>query len=229
MIAYENLKFRYEPFPIGVARPAFHQERYEELANKFPPLDLFCFKPGLGNKYSLSEKDGGTNYRDFINKHKCWSKLYEWIKSETFIPDVMRALRNCHIDLGRKRGTGLSARFEFSMLPADGGYILPHTDGRAKIVTLVVSMAQEGEWEPTFGGGTDINRAKDIRHAFNWLNGQAEFDDMEVLDTVQYQPNQAVVFIKTFNSWHSVRPMTGTGSSLMRKTLTINIESDVKE
>jgi hypothetical protein len=34
-----------------------------------------------------------------------------------------------------------------------------------------------------------------------------------------------VVFVKTFNSWHSVRPMTGSGSALMRKTLTINIEA----
>jgi hypothetical protein len=34
-----------------------------------------------------------------------------------------------------------------------------------------------------------------------------------------------VMFIKTFNSWHSVRPMTGKGSEAMRRTLTINIEA----
>jgi hypothetical protein len=48
---------------------------------------------------------------------------------------------------------------------------------------------------------------------------------MEVLDTFEFTPNQVVVFVKTFNSWHSVRPMTGAGSPLMRKTLTINIEA----
>ena len=47
---------------------------------------------------------------------------------------------------------------------------------------------------------------------------------MEIIDTFEFNPNQAVVFVKTFNSWHSVRPMTGKGSSLMRRTLTINIE-----
>jgi hypothetical protein len=48
---------------------------------------------------------------------------------------------------------------------------------------------------------------------------------MEILETYPFQPNQAVMFVKTFNSWHSVRPMTGTGSKAMRKTLTINIEA----
>jgi len=33
-----------------------------------------------------------------------------------------------------------------------------------------------------------------------------------------------VIFVRTFNSWHSVPPMTGKGSGAMRRTLTINIE-----
>lgn len=46
---------------------------------------------------------------------------------------------------------------------------------------------------------------------------------MDVIDTFEFTPNQAVMFVKTFNSWHSVRPMTGTDPSVLRKTLTINI------
>ena len=118
----------------------------------------------------------------------------------------------------------LRSRFEFSMLPADGGHILPHTDSPGKIITIVVSACQPGEWNPSFGGGTDVNRAKDTKLQFNYVNRQAGFEDMEVLDTFEFRPNQAVVFVKTFNSWHSVRPMRGTGSPLMRRTLTINIE-----
>jgi UDP-glucose 4-epimerase len=54
---------------------------------------------------------------------------------------------------------------------------------------------------------------------------EAGFEDMDVVDSFAFTPNQAVVFVKTFNSWHSVRPMTGNGSAAMRKTLTINIEA----
>ena len=110
------------------------------------------------------------------------------------------------------------------MLPADGGHVLPHTDSPGKIITIVVSMARPGEWDPSFGGGTDINRARDAKLKFNYVNRQAGFEDMEVLHTFEFRPNQAVVFIKTYNSWHSVRPMTVKGSPLMRRTLTIVVE-----
>jgi len=107
---------------------------------------------------------------------------------------------------------------------AAGGHVLPHTDAPAKIVTLIVSMVREGEWDHAFGGGTDVNRPKSNLLSFNQLNRNARFEDMDVLYTFEFTPNQGVIFIKTFNSWHSVRPMTGMNSTAMRKTLTINIE-----
>jgi hypothetical protein len=119
---------------------------------------------------------------------------------------------------------GHEGRFEFSMLPVDGGYILPHTDMPKKLVSFVVPIFEDGEWDRAFGGGTDINCAKDPRHAFNRLNEKLSFDDTEVLHSYPFAANQCLVFIKTFNSLHSVRPMTGTGSTAMRRSLTVNIE-----
>jgi hypothetical protein len=247
LFSYDHLQFRYEPFPIGVAKPALAEDLYRELVDRYPPRELFAYLPKVGHKYSLSEKYNGNAYREFIRSSGPWRELHAWIKSDRFIPVVMDALKAHHIDLGQKPLSGakralkavrnvararrrplpprLSTRFEFSMLPADGGYIMPHSDSPSKIVTLIVSMAREGEWRPAFGGGTDVNRPKDMRLAFNRMNVQADFEEMEVLDTFEFTPNQVVVFVKTFNSWHSVRPMTGTGSPLMRKTLTINIEA----
>lgn len=224
MFSYDDIVFRYEPFPIGIARSVFSRDLYRELAASFPSMKLFSHHPQLGHKYSLTEKSNADGYARFIRDNRGWREVHTWIKSEAFISSVIDMLNASYINLGQKPRS-LRARFEFSMLPADGGYILPHTDSWSKLVTLVVSMAGENEWRPDFGGGTDVNRPKDVRHAFNWLNVQAGFNDMEVLATFEYQPNQAVVFIKTFNSWHSVRPMTGAGSPLMRKTLTINIEN----
>jgi hypothetical protein len=247
VLSYDQLQFRYEPYPIGIARPAIAEDLYRELVISYPPQELFAYLPKVGHKYSLSEKSHGEAYTTFIESHAAWRELHAWIKSDRFIPAVMEALKAHHIELGHKhlsegkralktvknlaRGRRrplpprLSTRFEFSMLPADGGYIMPHTDSPSKIVTLIVSMAGDEEWNAAFGGGTDVNRPKDVRLAFNRMNAQAGFDDVEVLDTFEFTPNQVVVFVKTFNSWHSVRPMTGTGSPLMRKTLTINIET----
>jgi hypothetical protein len=247
VLSYDHLEFRYEPFPIGIAKPALADNLYRELVDSYPPQELFAYLPKVGHKYSLSEKYNGDAYNRFIKSNPPWREVHAWIKSDVFIPGVMAALKAHHIDLGQKPVSGtkralkamrnlargrrrplpprLSTRFEFSMLPADGGYIMPHTDSPSKIVTLIVSMARDGEWSPAFGGGTDVNRPKDVRLMFNRINNQAGFDEMEVLETFEFTPNQVVLFIKTFNSWHSVRPMTGNGSSLMRKTLTINIEA----
>ncbi len=245
---YDHLQFRYEPFPIGLAKPLMDAGGYRDLLSAYPDKELFAYLPELGHKYSLSEKNNPKRYQEIIHGRAIWREFHGWLKSDRFIAGVLQALRERHIDLGyRKLPTPatrlakltrnlfrgrldagkppLAARFEFSMLPAAGGHIIPHTDSPGKIITLVVSMVDEGEWDPAFGGGTDVNRPRDPALAYNELNRQAGFEDMEVIDTFAFTPNQGVVFVKTFNSWHSVRPMAGNGSEAMRRTLTINIEA----
>lgn len=247
-LSFDHLHFRYEPYPIGIAHCVFEDGLYRELVERYPPLEAFTYFPKVGHKYALSEKLGSEAYHRFLRCEPLWRSFHAWIKSEAFIVEVMDVLRARGIDLGyrappparrrlikalkhalersqKPRPRRLSARFEFSMLPADGGSVLPHTDLPSKIVTIIVSMVGEGEWNPAIGGGTDVNRPLDPRQIFNRLNARGRFEDMEVLDTYAFQPNQAVIFVKTFNSWHSVRPMTGSGSPAMRKTLTINIEA----
>lgn len=131
--------------------------------------------------------------------------------------EFTRRMRN------RPRRTDLSTRFEFSMLPADGGHIKPHTDAPQKLVTLVFSIVGPGEWDPAWGGGTNMDAPVDERRTFNHMNQQLEFGEVEPFRTFDFEPNQCVVFIKTFNSLHSVPPMTGP-AGVMRRTLTLNIE-----
>ena len=246
---YDHLEFRYEPFPIGCARPLMDAQAYQDLLDAYPPLEIFANIPKLGDKYSLSERYNPKQYRDWIASNALWRELHGWIKSDAFIDEVLATLSAHHLDLGYKKQEGrsltlgkrlkefrrgrlwadpgrLQTRFEFSMLPADGGHLLPHTDTPEKVVTLIVSMVGEGEWDPAFGGGTDVNQAKESRFSYNWLNRQSEFEDMSILQTYEFQPNQGIIFVKTHNSWHSVRPMTGHGSKALRRTLTINIERE---
>jgi hypothetical protein len=241
-----GLVLRYEPFPIGLARPIMDDDRYRTLLDAFPPLELFEYLPKVGHKYSLSEKFNPKQYRRWIEDHSVWRDFHRWIKSDEFVWGVLDLLKARHVDLGFKRlsragrlkrnlknfvrGTWwkappeLSARFEFSMLPADGGCVTPHTDNPDKIVTLVVSMVRPGEWDPAYGGGTEVNRHKRPELSFNRMNHKADFEDMETLEVYEFEPNQCVLFVKTFNSWHCVRPMRGP-KGVMRRTLTINIET----
>jgi hypothetical protein len=252
LFAFDNASFLYEPYPIGLIKPALKPSFYEELVNTFPDISLFKEMPYLGNKgskkWSLAEMNNGENYRAFLEKNAAWKKFHDWVKSPEFLVQTIEFLDRNNIELGylrpdanrtdtwlqkldlaiRKFKNGhpipLTARFEFSVLPADGGQLHPHTDSPWKAITYVVSMTKPGEWDQSIGGGTDVLRPKKSKHNFGWLNGYREFDDCEVIHTYEFEPNQAIVFVKTFNSWHCVRPIRGHGSKALRKTLTINIE-----
>lgn len=137
---------------------------------------------------------------------------------------VKTLLKSINQSVSLLSSPSLSSRFEFSMLPAQGGNIKPHTDAPNKLVTLVIPMIKENEWNVAFGGATEIMKPKNITQNYNYLNKQREFDEVETVKSFDYSPNQCLIFIKTFNSLHAVRPMKGDDSNLMRSTITINIE-----
>jgi hypothetical protein len=250
MLNFSASTIRYEPYPLAVLRPAMDPALYGELCRSFPDAALFGTIPKYDYKLSLSEKFNSATYERFLAENRSWGRFHAWIKSEDFIRQTVQFLSSNNIDLdltdylgpasqklsnslsrilGPKRpsrSARLRSRFEFSVLKADGGEVAPHTDTPKKIVTLVLSMIRDGEWDPKFGGGLDVNRATDNAYAFNWKNRIVPWEKIEVIDTVSFVPNQCIVFVKTFNSLHSVRRMTEKGSNALRKTVTIVIERD---
>ena len=247
MLSFDQAEFRYEPFPIGLARDVLAPDHYRELAAAFPDAALMKRLRGNTDKLSLSEKNNALRYWQFVRSSPLWQDFHAYIKRQGFIGDILAMLRERHIDLKLERAattaagawaralasilrgrppydlTRLSARFEFSIVHGDGGCLKPHTDTPKKLITLVISMIGDGEWPPEYGGGTDINRAHDVKNAYNYANRSLEFSEVEVLHTYAFEPNQCVIFVKTFNSLHSVRPIHAPPHAL-RKSLTINIE-----
>lgn len=250
MLNYSAADARYEPYPLVVLRPSLDAKTYDELCDNFPDVSLFGPIRGYEYKLSLSEKFAADNYHKFIRENRPWNRFHSWLKSDEFIRKTIEFLKQKNIDLdvdkfleptskrigralgeirsGRFPSTSprLRSRFEFSVLKADGGEVAPHTDTPKKIITLVQTMIKDGEWNPAIGGGLDVNRATDTKYAFNWKNKMVPWDKIEVLDTIPFVPNQCTVFVKTFNSLHSVRKMKEVGSKALRKTVTIVIERD---
>jgi len=250
MLNFSATQIRYEPYPLVVLRPALDPALYSELSERYPDVSLFGTHPKYGYKLSLSEKFMKENYNRFIAETRSWNRFHAWLKSDDFIRATVKFLTANGIDLDldesfesapKRLGRGLSAvghrrlpsfaprlrsRFEFSVLKADGGEVEPHTDTPKKIITLVLSMIKDGEWNPAIGGGLDVNRAVDPRYSFNWKNRKVPWESVEVLETIPFVPNQCMMFVKTFNSLHSVRRMTEKGSTALRKSVTIVIERD---
>lgn len=251
MLNYNSImKMRYEPYPLAVLRPALDKVLYKQLVDAYPASSLFARMPKYDYKLTLSEKFNPENYHRFIEQTPVWKKFHGWLKSEEFIRQTVefltrndidleldRAFESPSIRLGRALGElakgrlpsrplSLRTRFEFSVLKADGGEVAPHTDTPKKIITLVMTMIDEDEWKQEFGGGLDVNRPTDSAYAYNWNNRMVPWDKIEVIDTIPFVSNQCTVFVKTFNSLHSVRKMTQSGSEALRKTITIVIERD---
>ncbi len=253
---FENAKFSYEPFPVGIISPVVEAHTYDQLVETFPDVSICKLMPYLGEKkslkYSLAEKNNGEQYFDFLASTPIWKGFYDWVKSPDFLFRALEFLAANNIELGYYNPSGLakpkrliervrdawlinkyghtlplSARFEFSILPADGGQLQPHTDSPGKIATFVISMVRPGEWNASWGGATDMLRPKRSDLNFNWVNRYMEYDEVETIASYPFLPNQALVFIKTFNSWHCVRPMVGHDTGAWRRTLTINIESRI--
>jgi hypothetical protein len=242
---YQNAQFDYEPYPVCYIPNFLSEADYKELAETYPSVDVFKHKPLLGNKYSLAEKNNKQFYFDFLKENPAWKEFYNKVKTKEFVLEVVDFVKQHHIDLGVKRSFWYTkkmemakrgpipslihkrvvrSRFEFSAMGANGGNILPHSDHPRKLITLVLSFMKPGEWNEAWGGGTDVLLPKDRRLVYNEMNRQMPFDQMDVIKTFPFNPNQCVLFIKTFNSWHSVQPMKGPESAL-RKTVTINIEN----
>lgn len=164
---YDHLRLRYDPFPIGLARPLMDPADYRALLSAWPSRERFTSLSKVGDKLTLSERFNGDQYRDLMTSDPFWRELHGWIKSDRFVRGVLAALAERHVDLGfdlgekrsvlllrrladawrggsRTSSLELHSRFELSMMPARGGHILPHTDGVQKVVTLVVSVLEEG-------------------------------------------------------------------------------------
>lgn len=248
LLDFSHLQMRFDPYPIGVARPAMDDATYQRFVDNFPPVELFdehAYLGKTGSKLTLSEKDNYEKYRRCVSQEP-WRDFYEWIKDPEFPYYIMDVLKQHSVDLGYRKVSGwsraakviknrsidyfvrnpvLRARFEFSILRGTGGNLPPHTDAPSKAATIIVSMARAGEWQADWGGGTSVNRPKDIRLNYNKMNATKDFDEMEVVETYPFVPNQAIVFVKTHNSWHCVEPIRAPGADALRRTLTINIET----
>ncbi|NIA71508.1 hypothetical protein HBA54_23230 [Pelagibius litoralis] len=247
MLNFDDIKFDYDPYPIGRARGALAPDLYEELVDTFPDDDAFVSMDFNGVKHSLSQHNNEPGYREHLRKNAAWGRFYNYIKSESFIADTMTMLAAHHINLGlanistreraRKRLKALvkgkpqphlprlRSKFEFSSMPVTGGSIRPHTDIPSKVVTMVIPILRKNEWNDDYGGGTSVVWPKDRTRSYNRTNAYMDFDEVDCVRTYPFEPNQCLVFVKTYNSWHAVWPMTGNDSSILRRTLTINIES----
>lgn len=253
MLNFSNAVFDYVPYPIGIATSVFEPRAFEELTSEFPPLELFRDVGNYGDdgrKYGLSMAYHPDKYQAFLASNRVWGEFARYIASKAFVANVLETLNAHSLRLGLEKYPvgdipravqlkhavrslvrlqppremrSVRTRWEFSVLPGIGGASPPHTDHPSKVVTLVIPMCKPGEWQDSYGGGTSVVIPKDERKIFNQLNEPLEAKDVNLHKTFQFRPNQCLVFIKTYNSWHAVLPTTAPAEQSWRRSVNVNL------
>ena len=83
--------------------------------------------------------------------------------------------------------------FEFSLIPANNGFILPHTDGWNKILSFVIPIIDDDKIYEAKNIGTKIYKPKKNEHKFNLYNTIISKNSQNYLD-IDYSGNIAVAF-----------------------------------
>jgi len=202
-----------EPFRVAAFTDVFSAQLYRSLKEWFPTENYFFYMESVGHKFSFNEHS--DNFGEFLSKSPHWQGFYTWIKSQDFLDWTY------HYFPYFEKEKIKYAKFEFSKMPADKGFIHIHPDSPSKIITLVYYLAHN--WNQAWGGEFEaskhrINHDQDF-HGVELLNGE-----VETIFEVPYIPNTIVFLRRQPNSLHQVRPMKGPKDKY-RHSVTINLMS----
>lgn len=236
MIKFDKPEFFYDPFPHALFKDVFDHEFYNLLCSEFPKEQKFE-RFDFDKQHNLKQKkyvlnDDNVLFKDVINKKKNLKKLYDYLNDEAFVEIILGILEKNSIKLKKNYRNSLIQKilrkikrkknygFEFSMISTDGGFIKPHTDGADKLISFVIPVVDNDNFNNIINSGTNILKATDNKFKYNFLNSTVPFESTEIIRKVPFDKNQIFLFVKTHNSLHSVGPMKNyNGKTYMRKSI----------
>jgi hypothetical protein len=256
MINLKNITFDYEPFPHGICKNIIDEDIYQKLVDEFPKIEFLkktSDKNNINkfNKYSLSSNLEKKEFFSVLNGRDILKKFINYLLSREFKKYLIEILYNNNINFGIKvEELNFKKRFknflynispnflvkqeqefeinvEFSSIPFKNGMIKPHTDSQYKFASIVIPIVDKN-WVDNFNGGTNFLKPKNNEKTFNYLNNTLEFNETELIKIIPFERNQFLIFLKTFNSLHSVGPMTGYDENKFRNSLTLTLEKKIK-
>jgi hypothetical protein len=200
-----------EPYPYMYITDLFPADYYVKLLGELPRDEVYA-------KYHAPYE--ARLYIDFkpeaeIIKNAFWRDLLALLGSQDFlvgmahkfgdeIPAVYSTKR-AHIESHRSdRGVKVGKRMILTRDYANYS-ISPHTDAPPKFITALFYLAKD---ESMLNFGTSIYAPKDSKFkqwgADRFQDAHLPYEDFDLVTTMAYRPNSALVFLKTDNSFHGV-------------------------
>jgi len=256
MINLKNILFEYYPFPHGISNNVIEEDFYKRINLEFPETnELKILENQKGNykfyKYALSSKNDKEKFNKILSSKKNLRKFVNYLLSYDFKAYLIDILKKNNIEFGieikkptiirifkswlkkiipnffTKLEQDIEVAVELSSIPIKGGMIKPHSDSQHKLASIVIPILDD-HWKDEYEGGTNFLKVKKNDQSFNFTNKTIEFDQTEIIKTIPFVKNQLLIFIKTYNSLHSVGPLKGKNEKIFRKSLTITVEKKIK-
>lgn len=239
MINLSNSNLSFYPYPHILFKNIFDNNFYENLCLEYPDVNNLVKTEDKNsnnlskfNKYHLNNIDNKKKFENVLQNRDYFKKIYHHLASKNFFHMINSKLIENNIDLKlnyfKKKFFFKTIKhkfyFEFSSIPCDGGHILPHTDSPKKKITCVIPIIKTTEKKISEIDkiGTSLLVATDDKYKFNFHNRTVPFNATKEEKYIEFLPNQMFMFIKTYNSLHSVGPIKDKEKIYnYRKSLTI--------
>lgn len=227
----------YDPFCLFQVADYLPSDTYQALLESFPDQKWFV-EQIEGDKHRLNSAYSPEVFQNFCRTHPLWREFFDFLGCGAFLNDLSALVRRGlfksrglvglrHWCDGTKAGLlgaivnqPVKMTFEFSRLER-GSFVPPHTDDPKKLVSLMLYFP-DPKWLEKYGGGTDFYRPKSPAIENNWDNRRVAFEDLISFESAPFAPNRLVVFLKSRNSYHAVRPIT-CPEGMARTSLNINV------
>lgn len=236
---YDLVKMSGDPFIYFKIKGLISCSEVSELLENFPD-NLSEYISDSHSKYRI---ENATLAMWRLKRTAFWSKIFEKFSafnlillakdlevkgSSNFAPASLNPLVNLFNTYIRNKKLVISS-FEFSVL-INGASLVPHTDSRNKIFTLMLyvpTAEQDGRTDlgTTFHGFKD-----DVADKYENFNNQHYkkeiypdfYTDQQELYSVPYSSHAIHGFVKSSYSWHSMYPVE-LASNERRRSININL------
>jgi hypothetical protein len=198
-----------KPYPWLKIPNTLTGEGFRRLCENMPDISLFHKEEGYKRAYGQAPHDRyGLHYTPGLTLPQPWAEFLAELQGA----DYQSFLR-------RMVGTSsflLTFEWHYAW---QGCSVSPHCDAARKIATHLFYFNQE-DWDPAWGGQTLI---LDAGGRFR-THSAPDFDDLEVAASSDPSGNHSLLFQRTRNSWHGVRPLN-CPPGVMRRLFKVTVNT----
>lgn len=171
-----------DPYPHTYITRAFPKQYYDLMLEELPPDEVYRDHT-FDNRMMVRTQELGP----------FWTDLTDWMLSNEVIQSVL--------GIFKIKAYGLKA--DVRLVRDSKGYkIKPHTDIKAKVLSLLFYLAPD---EENPGGGTTVMVPKD-KSFTSPGTARYPFEDFEDVYTAPFLPNTMLGFPRSDVSFHGVHP-----------------------